>query len=111
MQAGADKDFKNAVLYLEYASGINPFDAGIWNNLGGAYFKSGQFKKAIAAFDRSLTIDPNYPNSMSGKTTSEAIYKLEQQYLQNRSNIALLAELNNAYKTCGISVSVDRLGQ
>jgi len=39
---------------------INPRHPNVYNNLGIAYFESGEREEAIAAFKKALDINPNH---------------------------------------------------
>ncbi|MDM8523791.1 tetratricopeptide repeat protein [Desulfococcaceae bacterium HSG8] len=40
----------------------NPQNVNAWVQLGNAYFDADQYQKAIAAYEKSLTLDPGNPN-------------------------------------------------
>jgi tetratricopeptide (TPR) repeat protein len=83
---GSKKEYAKALPPMITASKINPYDAFIWNNLGGAYFMTGQFKNASDAFAMALSINPNLNDAKNGKGAADAIF-----------------ELQKAYKTCGVA--------
>jgi tetratricopeptide (TPR) repeat protein len=62
------KKFRQAVPILEALADRYPDDAAIWTNLGAAYLgnpvlaKDGDQRKAIAAFEQALTLNPTAPN-------------------------------------------------
>lgn len=47
---------------LEENARENAADADAWTRLGNVYFDSDQYEKAIAAYTKSLAIDPDNPN-------------------------------------------------
>lgn len=59
-QLALDKgDYQNAITYLEQYTQKNPNDDRIWNTLGALYIETQQKEKAVSAFQKSLTINPN----------------------------------------------------
>ena len=103
MTYGSKKEFKNAVKPLVIASKMNPYDASIWNNLGGSYFMTGQFKLAADAFSSALSIDQTLSDAQNGKRAAQAIANLEEKISSNTTDIASRNELQKAYATCGVS--------
>jgi protein O-mannosyl-transferase len=99
---GAEKQFSKAVLPLQIASKINPYDAIIWNNLGGAYFMTGQFDLADAAFTNALGINSSLKDAEGGKNVAASIFKLEEAVRQNPMNAEAKTELQKAYLGCGL---------
>jgi len=59
---GASK-FKDAIEQFTYAVEISPEFAGGWNNLGLAYFYSGDNEKAVAALKKALECDYKFPEA------------------------------------------------
>ncbi|HEV7520474.1 MAG TPA: rhomboid family intramembrane serine protease [Candidatus Angelobacter sp.] len=53
------RDYQGAITFLEQYTRKDPNDERIWNTLGALYAETGQKDKAIAAFQRSLTVNPN----------------------------------------------------
>lgn len=100
---GNKREYKKAVIPLEVASKMNPNDASIWNNLGGSYFMSGQFKLAYESFDKALTLNPTLNDAFNGKKTAEAIYNLEEKLIANPQDNSTRNELQIAYKSCRIA--------
>ncbi len=39
-------------------------DPNVWDSLGEAYYKDGQKKEALKAYEKALSIDPNFPPSL-----------------------------------------------
>jgi Tfp pilus assembly protein PilF len=50
------RDTQSAIEYAERAVDLQPRLASGWNTLGTAYYRSGQYDEAIAAFDRSMKL-------------------------------------------------------
>jgi len=50
---------------LEQKAAQNPNDATAWTQLGNTYFDAGFAGRAIAAYQKSLAIDPNQPNVLT----------------------------------------------
>lgn len=61
---------------LEEAAAQNPQAAEVWTQLGNAYFDAGQYRKAIAAYEKSLSIDPGNPDVL---TDLGVMYRLDKQ--------------------------------
>src|SRR5688572_766259 len=80
-------DFANAVKYGEQAVENSPNDAGLRALLGNAYFASGRFASAEAAYRDSLALYPNQPQS---------VLKLALVQIANGRNAEALAFLNQA---------------
>ncbi|WP_207429025.1 tetratricopeptide repeat protein [Pedobacter sp. SYSU D00535] len=71
MEYGAKKDFENAVRMIEPASVLDPQNAIIWNNLGGAYYMNGDMKKAKDAFVKALEINPSLQDARNGLNAAD----------------------------------------
>lgn len=61
---------------LEAEAAKNPQTAEVWTQLGNAYFDADQYRKAIAAYEKSLAIDPANPNVW---TDLGVMYRLDKQ--------------------------------
>jgi len=103
MAFGSKKMYEESLEPLITASKMNPEDGLIWNNLGGAYFMTGQFKLASEAFGKALAISPNLTDVKNGKIAADGIYGLEQKVLNDSTDNASKQELLNAYMSCGIA--------
>src|SRR5215210_6637021 len=57
-------DFANAVLFGEQAVANSPNDAAVRILLGNAYFGSGRFASAEAAYRDGLSLDSNQPQAV-----------------------------------------------
>ena len=101
---GSKKQYKEALESLVIASKMNPNEATIFQNLGGSYYMTGQFKLSAAAFGRALTINPALLEAQNGKKAAEAIYNLEQKAALNPNDAMAKQELNNAYRSCGVAL-------
>ncbi len=101
---GSKKMYKEALESLLVASKMNPTEATIFQNLGGSYFMTGQFKLSADAFDRALTLNPALTDAQNGKKTAESISNLEQNALSNPNDENAKQELKNAYRSCGVSL-------
>jgi protein O-mannosyl-transferase len=102
VKLGAEKQFEKAVLPLQIASKINPYDAIIWNNLGGAYFMTGKFDLAVTAFTNALNINSTLKDAEGGKNVAASIFKLEEAVVQNPMDAMAKSELQKAYLGCGL---------
>jgi protein O-mannosyl-transferase len=101
---GSKKMYKEALESLVIASKMNPTEATIFQNLGGSYYMTGQFKLSADAFSRALTINPTLTEAQNGKRAAEGIYGLEQKVALNPNDEIAKQELNNAYRSCGVSL-------
>ncbi len=65
-QYGGRHDFAAATREVYKAIAINPTDASLWYNLGGAYFTWGKYDSAYYAWNKTLQIDPNNAEAKKG---------------------------------------------
>lgn len=101
LEFGAKKQFDKAVYPLFVASKMNSEDANVWNNLGGAYFMTAQFKLCFDAFSKCLALQPDNQSALGGMNAAGAIYKLEEKYLKDTTNVQVRNELALAYSSSG----------
>ena len=80
-------DFANAVLFGEQAVENSPNDAAVRVLLANAYFGSGRFASAEAAYGDALSLDPNQP---------QAVLKLALVLIAQGKNGQALSYLNQA---------------
>ena len=66
-------DYPGAITLLEQYTRKDPNDDRVWNTLGLLYAETSQKEKAIAAFQRSLTINPN------SQAAKQALAQLEEE--------------------------------
>jgi cytochrome c-type biogenesis protein CcmH/NrfG len=64
-QPNISSDQARSILALEQEVAINPGNGEAWTNLGNVYFDTGNFPKAINAYNKSLEIFPNNPNVLT----------------------------------------------
>lgn len=102
LEFGAKKQFDKAVYPLFVASKMNSEDAKVWNDLAGAYFMTAQFKLCFDAFSKCLALQPDNQSAMGGMNAAGAIYKLEESYLKDITNVLIKNELSLAYSSCGV---------
>ncbi|WP_413663898.1 transglutaminase domain-containing protein [Microbulbifer sp. CNSA002] len=57
MEFLADRDFKNAFLYIRKSMLLAPEEADLWNNLGAIYRSAGLVKQAISSYAIALKLD------------------------------------------------------
>jgi len=50
---------------LEQKTSQNPTDAALWARLGNTYFDAGFAERAVAAYKKSLALDPNQPDVLT----------------------------------------------
>ncbi|MEJ2655850.1 MAG: tetratricopeptide repeat protein [Desulfobacterales bacterium] len=53
------------IFELEKKTQENPKDVAAWTNLGNLYFDTGNYKKAIATYTKSLALNPNNADAMT----------------------------------------------
>ena len=53
-----DKDYKDALMYLEPASRLPDADSQLFYNLGGAYYFNSNIDKAKSALEKSISLNP-----------------------------------------------------
>jgi tetratricopeptide (TPR) repeat protein len=59
MQAWMKGDFKNAVVQLAKADGVDPNNTNILRALGYSYFQCSDFENAISAYSKLITLKPS----------------------------------------------------
>ena len=57
--------FPEAIEVFALNTRLFPGKVNPWDSLGEAYYKNGEKEKALAAFQKALTIDPKFPSSRS----------------------------------------------
>lgn len=63
---GAEHNFAAATSEIYKGIKVNPDDAELWYNLGGAYFTAGKYDSAYYAWSVTLKIDPNQAEAKKG---------------------------------------------
>ncbi len=58
---------------LEARSRDNPQDVAAWSGLAGAYFESGRFEDAVAAYDTALKLSPQQASLWSGRGEAQVM--------------------------------------
>lgn len=66
--------YRKTITALERAISLEPQSAVVFNNLGCAYFHTGQLKKALKAFKQAISLNPVF---------SQAHFNLAMAYLKN----------------------------
>ncbi len=66
MEKARSKELEACIADLEKAVRYNPNNTNGWYNLGGAYFTTGQFKKAKKCWEKTLQLYPEYENAKAG---------------------------------------------
>jgi len=66
VQYGKQHNYTAATQEMYKAIQINPGDADLWYNLGGAYFTWGKYDSAYYAWQKTLQIDPNNAEAKRG---------------------------------------------
>lgn len=85
--AGSHKEYSKAIQLLGDASIMDPGNADIWTNLGGAYYMSARFSEAAYAFNQALVVNPNLVEARQGAEASMGYAKLVEQCRQDSSNL------------------------
>jgi lysophospholipase L1-like esterase len=70
-----DKEYKNALLYLEPASKLTDADSQLFYNLGGAYYFNNNIDKAKSALERSISLNPQNQLAVNFYTQLKTIGK------------------------------------
>lgn len=60
-----ESDAKKTEQSLKSEATRNPQNASIWTQLGNIYFDSGQYEKAINAYEKSIKVNPHNPNVLT----------------------------------------------
>jgi tetratricopeptide (TPR) repeat protein len=107
-ELGSQKDYKAAARYLRDASTIDAGNADIWDNLGGSEFMQGNFDSAAYAFNRALSLNPNFEDARMGAGAAGNIVTLRNKCKQDSLNPAVWRELAQAYKMTGFQEFSDR---
>ncbi|HTB31198.1 MAG TPA: glycosyltransferase family 39 protein [Bacteroidia bacterium] len=65
-QLGGKHEFAAATQEIYKGIRINPTDAELWYNLGGAYYTWGKYDSAYYAWNKTLQINPNHAEAKKG---------------------------------------------
>jgi protein O-mannosyl-transferase len=98
LKQGSKKNFSHASIELRRAAKVYPYDAEIWENLGGALFMTGKFKEAQQAFSRSLELNPSLTNSQQGRAVAINFVALQEKITKDSSNKSAWLEAASIYK-------------
>lgn len=71
LQAGAAKDFEASIKYFEQAVKIDPANAEVYYNLGGAYYSIGNLTKAIESWKYCLALNPSHAEATNGLAAAQ----------------------------------------
>ncbi len=94
LSLGYKKEYTQASKFLEYASELDPMNVEIWNNLAGAQFAQGNFKRAVEAFKKALELNPSLQQAQQGLISADNFLKLQNECDQNPNDTKMW--LNNA---------------
>jgi Flp pilus assembly protein TadD len=67
--------YDEAILHLKRASALMPSGFTVWDALGGAYAKSGQYEKAVASYKKAISINKDYYASYKNLAIVYLYYK------------------------------------
>ncbi|MFN3404908.1 MAG: tetratricopeptide repeat protein [Cytophagaceae bacterium] len=95
---GQKKQFNEAIIELQRAIKIYPYDADIWENLGGAYFMTAKFDESREAFSKSLSLNPYLTGSLQGKGVAENFLLLQEKTIKDSLNPVIWLEAGDAYQ-------------
>jgi tetratricopeptide (TPR) repeat protein len=98
-----------AIAELRKEQELNPLDGEVYNRLGDAYIRSGQYREAQQALDRAVLLEPNAtgPYILLGKTLLQqqdpvmAILYLERAVKMDPANYMTHTLLAQAYRVTG----------
>jgi Tfp pilus assembly protein PilF len=88
-QEGIKKHYATAAQLLEYAVELDPANTAAWNNLGGAQFSTGNFKRAAAAFSGALALNPSLADAQGGLNAANNFLILEKECRDNPANTGI----------------------
>lgn len=77
MDYGSKKDYQNAIRFIKPATELDPENAAIWDNLGGAYYMTGDMADAKNAFGKALEINPSLQDARNGFNASDYNLKVK----------------------------------
>ena len=90
LYSSLNHDYKNAIFHLENAIKINNTQSASYINLGVAYGNSGDFLKAVNAFEIAASLDPKNPLIYGNLAES---YKVLKQFDKEKKAREKLADL------------------
>lgn len=73
------KDYKKAIKLWEEAAKSMPDEPAVFYGLGLAYYNTRQYTKSVAAFQRVISIDPNYRSAQQNLATAESAKTAEKE--------------------------------
>lgn len=71
-------DYLNSITYYKSGIALAPYDASLYNNLGVAYLKLKEYKKAKEAFIKALTLRPDFPEAKKNLKLVERMHLPEE---------------------------------
>jgi tetratricopeptide (TPR) repeat protein len=86
---------------------LHPKKSGYWNNLGSKYFQLGRYRDALNAYDRALSIEPNYSLGLANKC---ATLSLLSRYRQALESCDLALQGNGKWGLDGAALAWDNRG-
>ena len=103
----AKGELLEAISELQKERDLNPLDGELYNRLGDAYIRSGQYREAQQALDRAVLLEPNStgPYILLGKVLLQqqdpvmAIMYLERAEHMDPANYMIHTLLAQAYRT------------
>lgn len=110
MHANPDRCFPNRledIIVLQFAMQHNPQDAKACYYLGNLWYDKRQYDEAIKAWDKSATIDPEFPTVFRNLAIAaynkqndpeKALEYFEKAYSLDRQDARVLMELDQLYK-------------
>jgi tetratricopeptide (TPR) repeat protein len=112
----AKQDVDEAVAEFEKERDLNPLYGGIYDRLGDAYTRAGQYQKALQALQQAVLLEPNStgPYILLGKVmlkqqdpVSAAMY-LERARTMDPNNYMTHSLLGQAYRALGKTAEASR---
>ncbi len=105
----AKADLPRAVAELEGERQVNPLNGAVYDRLGDAYLRNGQFAEAREALDRAVLLEPNAtgPYILLGETLVkigepiQALHYLQRALAMDANNSVTHHALGEAYRALG----------
>jgi tetratricopeptide (TPR) repeat protein len=68
MALGKEQKYAEAILEMQKGLEVDPDNAEIWYNIGGAYYTVKDYQKALEAWEKTLQLKPDHQLARNGYT-------------------------------------------